>query len=34
MNIIRKENKSIRAIAKELNLSVGSVHKVIEHERR
>ena len=27
---LRAENKSIRAIAKELNISVGSVHKVIE----
>lgn len=30
---LRKENKSIRAIAKELGVSIGSVHNIIEHER-
>ncbi|MCI7442939.1 MAG: helix-turn-helix domain-containing protein [Clostridium sp.] len=31
---LRKENKSIRAIAKELNLSVGSVHNIIEQNKK
>ena len=31
---LRKENKSIRAIAKELSLSVGSVHNIIEQNKK